>query len=81
MKIWMVFLQSSESTWLEAAWNDEAVAENPSFWRDEVDRCRGLASDNNYELRTISASVPGVYEAFDIPELWATDVKVEGAEA
>lgn len=69
MKVWMVFVQGDDATWLEAAWDDEMTVENHSGWQAEVDRVRKLAFDNNYEIRTLEVEVPGVHDAFEIPKV------------
>ena len=69
MKVWLIFLQADDHTWLEAAWDDDATAENHSGWKDEVDRCKKIAHENNYEMRICSTVIAGVYELFDPPEL------------
>lgn len=71
MKVWMIFVQTYDSTWLEAAWDDESTAENHSGWQAEVDRVRKLAADNGYLYRILEVEVPGVYEAFEIPSVSA----------
>lgn len=71
MKVWMIFVQGDDLTWLEAAWDDESTAENPPGWKAEVDRVRKLAYENGYDMRIIAAIVPGVFEAFEIPNVKA----------
>lgn len=63
----MSFWIGYDATWLEGAWDDEATAGNPDGWREEVDRVRKLAFDNNYEMRVQSVVVPGVFDLFLIP--------------
>lgn len=65
MKVWMIWVQGDDSTWLESAWDDESTAENPDGWQTEVDRVRKLAFNNDYELRVTEVTIPGVYEAFE----------------
>lgn len=74
MKLWTVWVQGDDATWLEAAWEDEQTAENPAGWRAEVDRVNKLAFDNDYETRIIALQLDGaaVYEAFEIPTIKAT---------
>ena len=78
MKVWMLWVQGDDSTWLEAAWEDEMTAENRSGYDAEVDRVRKLCFDNDYELRIQPVLVPGVYEMFEMPVVAATPVD-EGA--
>jgi hypothetical protein len=74
MRVWLIFVQGDDATWLEAAWDDESTAANPDGWQHEVNRVRKLAFDSNYEMRTIEADIPGVFDAFEIP-------KVKGSRA
>lgn len=69
MKFWLLMVQGDDATWLEAAWDDESTIVNPEKYREDVDRVRKLAYDNNYEMRVISVVVPGIYEAFEISNL------------
>lgn len=72
MKIWMIFVQEGDNaTWLEAAWDDDSTAENYEGWAKEIARCRALCAEGNYDMRIVEVSVPGVYEAFEIPKLKA----------
>jgi hypothetical protein len=71
MKVWLIWVQGDDATWLEGAWDDESTAENNDGWQEEVKRVRKLALDNNYEMRIQLANVPGVYEMFEIPEVTA----------
>lgn len=75
MKVWMVWLKSDDVTWLEAAMDDDTTAESGGQWESEVDRCRKLAFDNNYELRVQAVEVPGVYDLFEIPTVRAAEAK------
>jgi hypothetical protein len=68
----MIWMQGDDSTWLEAAWDDESTAENNDGWQKEIERVRRLAFDNNYEMRIQKVEVPGVYGLFNIPEVTAT---------
>ncbi len=72
MKLWLIWMQSDDSTWLEAAWDDETTAENHSGWKEEYDRCRKLAFEEKYEMRLQAVEVPGVYDLFEIPTMKAT---------
>jgi hypothetical protein len=67
MRVWLIWVQGDDSTWLEAAWDDETTAENHSRWQEEVERVRKLAYENHYEMRIQEVRVPGVYDLFDIP--------------
>ena len=67
MKVWMIWLQGDDQTWLEAAWDDETTAENHEGWQAEVDRCRKLAYEEKYEMRIQCVEVPRVYDLFEIP--------------
>ena len=68
MKVWMLWVQGDDATWLEAAWDDEMTAQNPPGWSEEVLRVRKLVFDNDYEMRVLEVEVPGVYESFEIPK-------------
>ena len=68
MKFWLLMVQGDDATWLEGAWDDESTAESPEKYREDVDRVRKLAYDNNYEMRIIEAEIPGIFEAFEIPK-------------
>lgn len=72
MKVWMIWIQGDDATWLEAAWDDEMTAENPAGWQEAVEKARKMAFEENYELRIQEVTVPGVYELFDIPKAQAT---------
>jgi len=67
MKLWTIWVQGDDSTWLEAAWEDEMTAENHSGWQTEVERVRVLAYENKYEMRIVVIELDGgaVYDAFD----------------
>lgn len=67
MTVWLIWVRGDDATWLEAAWDDESTAANPSGWRDEVERVRKLAYDNNYEMRHQALVVPDVDHLFGIP--------------
>lgn len=71
MNVWLIWVRGDDTTWLEAAWDDDATAENRSGWDAEVDRVRKLAFDNKYTMRIQRVIVPGVYQLFDIPEVTA----------
>lgn len=68
MRVWCIWVQSDDSTWLEAAWDDEATAENHPGWQEEVDRVRKLAYENKYEMRIQEIEVPGVFDLFHTPK-------------
>lgn len=78
MKVWMIWIQGDDATWLEAAWDDEMTAENSTGWRVEVDRCRKLAFENNYEMRIQEVEVPGVHALFDIPTATGSEAERNG---
>lgn len=71
MNVWMIFVQGDDHTWLEAAWDDDSTAENHPGWKEEVDRVRKLAYENDYEYRIMQVTVPGVFEEFEIPHVKA----------
>lgn len=75
MKIWLIFIQTDDTTWLEAAWDDNSTAENYKGWEEEVARCTKLATDNKYEMRIVSTTLDGVYDAFEVPDLSSTKVE------
>lgn len=74
MKVWMIWIQGDDATWLEAAWDDESTAENNMGWQATVDKARKLAFDHNYELRIQAVEVPHVYDLFTIPTTTAKAV-------
>lgn len=67
MKLWTIWVQGDDTTWLEAAWEDQMTAENYSGWEAEVERVRSLAFEHNYESRIVIVEFDGavVYDAFD----------------
>jgi hypothetical protein len=67
VKVWLIFVQGDDTTWLEASMDDESTAESGGQWDAEVKRVQKLCADNDYEYRIIAANVPGVYEEFEIP--------------
>lgn len=71
MKVWMIWLQGDDTTWLEAAWDDESTAENPTAWGEATGKAHHLAQENGYELRIQAVEVPGVYDLFEIPTVEA----------
>lgn len=71
MKVWMIWIQGDEATWLEAAWDEEMIVSNHEGWIKEVERCRKLTYDNKYEMRTQAVVVPDIYDLFEIPEVKA----------
>lgn len=72
--VWMIWIQASDATWLEAAWDDEATLSNPKGWESEVERCRAMADNNRYLMRIQQVEVPGVFGLFKVPKVKATDV-------
>lgn len=80
MKLWLIFIQADDATWLEAALDDESTAQNGSGWEKEVERCRELAHKNGYEMRIVSTEVSGVYELFDAPKLQASPATPQPAD-
>jgi hypothetical protein len=72
VKVWIIWIQGDDSTWLEAAWDDESITGNHPGWQAEVDRVRKLAYENNYEMRIQEVEVPGVYDLFEIPKVRAS---------
>lgn len=78
MKLWLIFVQGDDHTWLEAAWDDESTAENHDGWQEEVERIHQMCADNSdlkYEMRVCETVVADVYELFDTPKLRATRAK------
>lgn len=73
MDVWMIWLQADDHTWLEAAWDNEATAENPTGWDAEVERVRKLAAEGLYDMRIQKVLVPKVYELFESAEVVATN--------
>lgn len=71
MTVWMIWVQSEDYIWLEAAWSDDSTSENPLGWQEEVLRVREMCSENDYEMRITQVEVRGVHQAFEIPELTA----------
>jgi hypothetical protein len=75
MDVWLIWLQTDDHTWLEAAWDDETTAENHSGWTETVDRCRRLAYEERYEMRIQRVTVPGVFALFEPATAKATEVE------
>lgn len=74
MKVWLIWVQSDDATWLEAA-RDARTSKNSLGWHAEVERVRKLASDNGYEMRIQEVDVPGVFRLFlPRPAVPATDL-------
>lgn len=71
MKVWLIWVLGDDSTWLEAAWEDEMTAENRSGYDEDVDRVRDLCHRNGYEMRIQAVLVPGVHDLFEIPTVRA----------
>lgn len=71
IKLWTIWVQEETGyTWCEAAWDDDSTAENDEGWHAEVDRIKKMVADNaGYSMRIVAVNVPGVHEAFDIPEV------------
>jgi hypothetical protein len=67
MKVWLIWVEGTDTTWLEAAWDDDQTVENLPGYKAEVARCRKLAYDNDYEMRIQAVEVPGVFDLFSIP--------------
>lgn len=74
MKIWMIAIKADDGfIWIESAMDDELTSSNPKAWEADVRAARRLVEMNpSYEMRILSATIPGVYEAFDNPELKGT---------
>lgn len=70
--VWLIWVQDDGYTWLEGAWSDDATADNPHGWVEEVDRVRKLAYENKYEMRIQRATIPGVFQLFEIPGVTAS---------
>jgi hypothetical protein len=72
MKVWLIWVQGDDATWLEAAWEDEMTAENRSGYDAELDRIEKMCHDNpGYAMRIQAVLVPGVLELFEIPTVEA----------
>lgn len=72
MKLWLIFIQGYDTTWLEAAWDDQSIAESNGEWEEIVKSARATAKENGGEIRICTTEVSGVYQLFDTPELKAT---------
>jgi hypothetical protein len=82
MKLWLIFIQGDDTTWLEAAWDDQSISESPQEWADTVQGARITAKENSGEIRIATTEVTGIYELFDTPTLSATPLEgKEGADA
>lgn len=77
MRVRMIWLNDADFTWLEAAWDEEAIESNLRGWEIEVDRCREMAFKYRYEMRIQEVEVPGVYELFEVGSVSARSVGVE----
>lgn len=69
MRIWLIVLSGDDATWVEGAWDDESTTENPSGWREAVDKARKTAHAANYEMRVVAVEVKGIYDLFENPVL------------
>jgi len=69
MRLWTIWIQAGEATWLEAAWDDESTAENRSGYEDAVSKAEQVARENKGEMRVIAIDVPdrSIFGAFDPP--------------
>lgn len=74
MKVWLLWIQGDDHTWLEGAWDDDTTAENRPGWDEEVARVRRVADENDYQMRIQAVEVPGVHDLFDIPTVKASPV-------
>jgi hypothetical protein len=72
MKLWLIFIQGDETTWLQDAWDDQSIAESAGGWEDAVKSARATAKVNNAEIRIATTEVAGVYGLFESPNLQAT---------
>lgn len=71
MKVWMIWLQGDDTTWLEGAMDDDTTAESGGVWEEMVDNAAKLAHDNKYVMRIQAVEVPGVFDLFEIPTVQA----------
>jgi hypothetical protein len=69
VRIWTLWVQADEATWLEGAWDDESTAENHDGYLEAVDKAARVAKDNGGEMRVIAIDVPyeSVFSAFKVP--------------
>lgn len=67
MKVWMIWVQGDDATWLENAMDDDSTAETGGVWEELVKRVEQMCVDNGYVMRIQAVNVPGVYEMFEIP--------------
>ena len=73
IKTWQVWIQAEDGyTWLETAWDDDTTVENHDGWLKAVDNAKTIVAENRgYSMRILEVNVPGVLEAFEIPEVTA----------
>jgi hypothetical protein len=67
MRLWTIWIQADEATWLESAWDDESTAENRSGYEAAIDKAEEVARSNKGEMRVIAIDVPdrSIFAAFD----------------
>lgn len=71
-KVWLIWVQDGDATWLEAAWTDDMTTENREGYDTEVARVRKMCSgDDDYTMRIQAVLVPGEHALFDIPTVTA----------
>jgi hypothetical protein len=79
VKLLLIFIQGDETTWLEAAWDEQSASESPDEWQETIKDARYTAQQNGGEFRVATVEVEGVYGLFEVPELKGGRVeRVEG---
>jgi hypothetical protein len=81
MRLWTIWIQADETTWLESAWDDETTAENRSGYEEAVDKAEETARVNKGAMRVIAIDVPdrSIFGAFDPAVAPAVVVPSEGS--
>lgn len=66
IKVWLIWVQGDNTTWLESAW-----AQSDGEYEAEINRITAMCAKNGYTMRVQAVNIPGVHELFDIPTVTA----------
>ena len=69
MKLWTIWIQADEVTWLESAWDDAMTAENRSGYEEALANAEKTAESSDGLMRVVCIEVPdeAIFGAFEIP--------------
>lgn len=78
MDIWMIWARQGGTVWLEDAWDDDSITENPRGWEGKVAQARQDYGPRG-EVRVIKACIDfdAVLAAFKTPTVSMSDPKVQ----